>query len=113
MKFIAFTLLLATFVAANPGPAADPAPAAVAQPEPIQAEAAVVGRAADPEPVPEINAPLLSRDPKKGKGGGGGGDDESSGGNGTEDAAGMLTPSRALQLGAVGLGIMEIVRLWG
>jgi hypothetical protein len=108
MKFLAVTVLLATFVAANPAPAADPAPVAVAQPEPIQAEAAIAGRAANPEPVPEINAPVLARDPKKGKSGGGGGN-----GNDTEDAAGMLTPSRALQLGAVGLGVMELVRLWG
>jgi len=106
MKFLAVTVLLVAFVAANP------APAAVAQPEPIQAEAAIAGRAANPEPVPEINAPLLSRDPKKSKGGGGGGGDENNG-NGTEDAAGILTPSRALQLGAVGLGVMELVRLWG
>lgn len=107
MKFLAVTVLLATFVAANPAPAADPAPA-VAQPESIQAEAAIAGRAANPEPILDVDAALLSRDPKKGKTGGGGG----GGGNDT-DAAGMLTPSRALQLGALGLGVMELVRLWG
>jgi hypothetical protein len=108
MKFLILTTLLATFVAANPAPApaADPAPAAVAQPE-----AAVIERAADPEPVPEIPAPILARDPKKGKGGGGGGDEDE--GNNTDSAGVLLSPSRALQLGAVGLGVIEVVRLWG
>jgi hypothetical protein len=33
--------------------------------------------------------------------------------NNTDNAAGVITPSRALELGALGLGVLEVVRLWG
>lgn len=122
MKFAAVTLLFATLALANPAPAAQPEAAAVpapaAQPEaqPVeintraQLEEALSPRVAAPEP--EIDAPaagirLDARDPKKSK------PKTGSGGNDTQDAAGIVSPSRALQLGALGLGIMEIVRLWG
>jgi hypothetical protein len=96
MKFAATsTLLFATLVLASPAPAAQPE-AAVAQP------IAVAPREAAPAPV----AVLEQRAPKKPKGGSGG--DK----NTTSAAADMMTPSRALQLGALGLGAMQVVRLW-
>jgi hypothetical protein len=110
MKFFAVTLVLASVALANPAPVAAPeaaaAPAAVAQPQPqpMSVGEAVAPRDAEPAQFPQLEA----RVPKKGKGG------KSGGGNSTDEgAAGMLTPSRALQLGAVGLGVMEVVRLWG
>ena len=94
MKFATATAILFAAVAlASPAPVAQPEAdvAAVAQPVEILAE----------------RAPILEdRATKKPKGG-------SSGGNNSENAADMLTASRVLQLGAVGLGVMEIVRLWG
>ncbi|KAF2878000.1 hypothetical protein BDV95DRAFT_8167 [Massariosphaeria phaeospora] len=114
MKFFAATLLLATAALATPAPVADAAPAA--QPNQIESLAqlseALAARDAA-HVVPEIVARtagirLDSRKSGKGGKGGKGGD-----GNSTEDsAAGMLSPSHALELGALGLGIMEVVRLW-
>lgn len=119
----ATTLLFATLALANPAPVAQPeaeaGPARAAQPkfEPIKVESrdqlreALAPRVA--EPVPEINARaagirLDSRDPKKGK-------PKTGSGNNTDsnNTAGMISPSRVLELGALGLGVMEIVRLWG
>ncbi|KAF2272162.1 uncharacterized protein EI97DRAFT_437153 [Westerdykella ornata] len=101
MKHFAITLVLATLALASPAPIAEPeaAPAAapVAQPEAqrITPEAAIV---------------LEPRVPKKKKGHGGGSEE----GNGTDSsAASMFSASRAVQLGAVGLGVVEVVRLWG
>jgi hypothetical protein len=92
MKFAAATtILFATLALASPAPAAQPA--AVAQP------VAVAPREAAPAPV------LEARVPKK-KGGSG------SSGNNTSAASDMMTPSRVLQLGALGLGAMQVVRLW-
>jgi len=93
MKFAAVsTLLFATLALASP--AAQPQPeaaATVAQPLEIAAR--------DP-------APVLEARKKKPSG--------SSGNNNTNStgAADMLAPSRALQLGALGLGVMQITKLW-
>lgn len=95
MKFAAATtLLFATLALAGPAPAAQPAAAAV----PALAPA--------PEPVEARDAILITRDPKKSK-------PKSSSGNSTNNAVGMLAPSRALELGVLGLGVLEVVRLWG
>ncbi|KAH7081631.1 hypothetical protein BKA63DRAFT_504206 [Paraphoma chrysanthemicola] len=89
MKFAAATTaLFATLALASPAPAAQP-DAAVAVAEPLLVERA-------PHPVLEAR--------KKSKPKGGSGNDTS--------AAVALSPSLALQLGAVGLGVMEVVRLW-
>lgn len=97
MKFAAATtLFFATLALASPAPAAQP-DASVAQP------IAVAAREAAPAPV-EI---LEQRTPKKPKGGSGGNNNTN-----TSAAADMMTPSRALQLGALGLGAMQVVRLW-
>ncbi|KAF2195807.1 hypothetical protein K469DRAFT_682061 [Zopfia rhizophila CBS 207.26] len=108
MKFAAVTLLLATLALANPAPAAQPE-VAVAQPETrAEFDAALAARNAAPEveaPKFEQRAPEPKKKPKSG------GDSSS---NDTEEgAAGMMSPSRVLELGALGLGIMEVVRLWG
>ncbi|OAL01181.1 hypothetical protein IQ06DRAFT_293292 [Phaeosphaeriaceae sp. SRC1lsM3a] len=93
MKFAAATtVLFATLSLASPAPAAQPAE--VAQP------LAVAPREAAPAPY------LEARVPKKPKTGSGGNK------NTTDSAAIMMTPSRALQLGALGLGAMQVVRLW-
>ncbi|KAF2730896.1 hypothetical protein EJ04DRAFT_514958 [Polyplosphaeria fusca] len=105
MKFAAITLVLATLALANPAPAAD------AQIEtPAQFEEALAAR--DPSPAaPEIVAraagiQLAPRSPKKPKVSNGNNK------NNTDSAAGTLSPSKALGLGALGLGVMEVVRLW-
>lgn len=106
MKIAGVTLLFASLAFANPAPAAQPAaaavPAPVAQPEaqPVPLNEALIARIA--EPAPEV----VARAGKKPK-------SSSNNGNSTTDAAGMLTPSRALQLGALGVGVIEVVRLWG
>ncbi|KAI4945073.1 hypothetical protein J4E91_008050 [Alternaria rosae] len=65
---------------------------------------------ASPAPVanPDALEERASSGGKGGKGGKGG-----SGGNNTENAASdMLSPSRVLQITALSLGVVEIVRLW-
>ena len=107
MKFSAVTTILFTTLAI-----ASPAPAPIAQPE----AAAVVdspNTVREAAPVPEgiLTADIIeieARAPKKGSGSKGG----SSGGNNT-NAAITITPSRALELAALSLGVMEVVRLWG
>lgn len=110
MKFAAVTLFLAALALANPAPVAEPE--AVAEPVQIDSRAALdevlAARVASPQlDARDAGLRLAPREPKKSKTKTGGG------GNDTEDAAISLTPSRALQLGALGLGVMEVVRLWG
>jgi hypothetical protein len=96
MKVAAATsLLFATLALASPAP--------VAQPD---ANAAAVV-AALPHEFVARNMPVLEERAKKPKGGSGNNNDSNSTG-----AADMISPSRALQLGALSLGVMEIVRLW-
>lgn len=83
------TLLFATVALATPASAAQP-------------EAAAVAPLAQPVAA---RAPVLEERAKKPKGGSG------SSGNDTS-AAITNAPARALQLGALGLGVMEVVRLW-
>jgi len=113
MKFALVTLLLASVTLASPAPVAEPG--AEARPAPIesvaQLDGALAARHAEPV-VPEIVARtagirLDSRDPKKSK-------PKGNNGNSTSNSSAIsITPSRALELGALGLGIMEVVRLWG
>jgi hypothetical protein len=104
MKFAALTLLLATLALANPAPIAEPL--AVAQPEAVVAQPefeALALRVAEPEvDASKADIQLEARKSKP----------KGSSGNST-NAAIALTPSRALELGALGLGVLEIVRLWG
>lgn len=90
----ATTLLFATLALASPAPVARPEAnvAVVAQPIAVEAR--------DPAPM------LVERSPKKPK-------TPSNGNNTNSSAADMMSPSRALQLGALGLGVMEVARLWG
>jgi hypothetical protein len=81
------TLIFSTLALASPAPAAQPYAAAVAQP------LAVAPR--DPAPILEAR-----KKPKVGNSGN------------TTAAAYMLSPSRALQLGALGVGVVQIIRLW-
>jgi hypothetical protein len=88
MKFAAIsTLLFATLALASPAPAAQPN-TMVAQPL---------------EVIPRDAAHVLEARKKKPKGGSG---------NSTNSTATAMTPSRALQIGALSVGVMEIVRLW-
>lgn len=116
MKFAIISLLTPLALAA-----AHPAPAPEAVIEPITAAAP----AAQPDAI-DLRDPnhektavalqaryagivLESRDPAVGKGGKGRG----GGGNSTDtNAAITIAPARALQVGALGLGVMEIVRFW-
>jgi len=83
------TICLATLAIATPAPAAQPDANAAAVAQPIE--------------VLEARDPM----PKKSKPKGG------SGNNGNDtNAATTISPSLALQLGALGVGVMEVVRLW-
>jgi hypothetical protein len=90
----AISLLFATLALASPAPVAQPEANAVAVAQPIAVEAR------DAAPL------LVERAPKKPK-------TPSNGNNTNSGAADMITPSRALQLSALGLGVMEVARLWG
>lgn len=91
------TLLFATLALANPAP--------IAQPE---ADAAPVAQplveTRDPEVLHSVQLDARGKKPKTGSGSGSGND---------TSAADIITPSRALQLGALGFGVIEVVRLWG
>jgi hypothetical protein len=93
MKFAAVsTLLFATLALASPAPAAQP-------------NAAALEAGAQPFDFVARTLPVLEARKKKPKG--------SSGNNSnTTGAADMISPSRALQLGALSVGVLEIVRLW-
>jgi hypothetical protein len=85
----ATTLLFATLALASPAPA------------PAAANAAAVAQPF--EVTPRDAAPMLEARKKKPKGGSS---------NSSNSTATMMSPSRALQLGALSLGVMEVVRLW-
>jgi hypothetical protein len=87
-------ILFTTLTIASPAPTAQPT--AALTPLEIDARTAVH---------------LVDRMPKTKK-------PKSSGGNSTNEteesaASGMLAPSRVLELGALGFGVLEVVRLWG
>ncbi|KAF2124168.1 hypothetical protein P153DRAFT_371045 [Dothidotthia symphoricarpi CBS 119687] len=95
MKFAAATtLLFATLALASPAPIAQPE--ALAQPIEVKTNTNM---------APEIDARTLEarKKPKIPK---------TSDGNSTSSAIVSMTPSRAVQLGALGLGVVEAVRLW-
>jgi hypothetical protein len=96
------SLLFATLALANPAAVGNPRiPGSLARPEVREAAPApadIVARTA--------GIVLDSRSPKKGS-------SSSGSSNKTEDsAAETVTVSRGLQLGALGLGVLEVVRLW-
>jgi hypothetical protein len=96
MKFAAATatLLFASLSLATPAPAAGPL-----APETVKDfRHALFGRAA---------AAIPHLDTRKVKGGSG-----SKGGNSTTSAAVAVSPSNAIMISALGVGAMEIVRLW-
>jgi hypothetical protein len=94
MKFSTLTpLLFASLALASPAPAAQP-----------NAEGAV---AALPHEFVARTMPILDTRAKKPKGG-----SNNNNNTNTTGAADMISPSRALQLGALGVGVLEIVRLW-
>ena len=121
----ATTLLFATLALASPAPLARPEPAPVAQLMEVesrdQPSANLVARISSL--IPEIYARASS-----GSGGSGGGKSSSSSssssksskpkapkggsGNNTESAAISVTPSQALQLGAIGLVVAEVAIQW-
>jgi hypothetical protein len=109
MKLAAVALLLASIAIASPAPIAEPIaePIAIAQPEAVVAQPefeALAARVA--EPNVDASKAGIQLDARKSK-------PKSSNGNNTDSAAITLTPSRALELGALSLGVLEIVRLWG
>ncbi|KAF2676301.1 hypothetical protein K458DRAFT_397034 [Lentithecium fluviatile CBS 122367] len=101
MHFVAATtLLFATLALATPAPVAQPEADAASALAPLAPNLAA--RAA--------GIHLDARDPKKSKPKGSSGSNS----NDTEESAAlMIAPSRVLELGALGLGVVEIVRLWG
>ncbi|OAL51826.1 hypothetical protein IQ07DRAFT_598631 [Pyrenochaeta sp. DS3sAY3a] len=103
MRFAAATtLLFATLALANPAPIARPeADGSQLIETRSQLHNALAAR--DAEALHNIQLEARAKKPKPGSG---------SSGNDT-GAADMISPSRALQLGALGLGVIEVVRLWG
>ncbi|KAH9861798.1 hypothetical protein J1614_011551 [Plenodomus biglobosus] len=98
MRFAAATtLLFATLALASPAPIAQPE-AEVAQPLDVIARDAAF--------IESIQLKARASKPKSGSGSSGGSDTNTS-------AAITLTPNRVLQAGALGLGVIEMVRLWG
>jgi len=112
MKFTAATtLLLATVALASPAPVANPDAVAETQLIGSRAQFREALAARDTLVMPEVQLEerASSSGGKGGKGGKGSG-----GKNNTESAASdMLSPSRVLQVTALGLGVVEVVRLWG
>lgn len=90
------SLSLATLTLANP--VANPQPTAALSPASLAPE--VDARAA---------SIILDRSPKVKKPKGSSNKNDT---NDTEASGAMLAPSRVLELGALGLGVMEVVRLW-
>lgn len=95
MKVVAAsTFILASLALANPAPVAQPESdvAAVAQPKFIAAR--------EPNALERPHLDIRAKKPKTGS-------------SNSSSAADTLTVSRALQLGAIGLGAIEVVRLCG
>lgn len=94
MKFIAITTFCAALALATPAPVTGPA-----VPETVpEFRGALIARAA-------AAIPQLEQRASKPKG--------SSGGSGnSSSAAASVSPSGALMVSALGLGVMEVVRLW-
>jgi hypothetical protein len=109
MKFsAATTLLLTTLALASPAPVAKPD--AVAEPISIESRTQLGKTLAARNAIAMPDIQLAERATTGGKGGKGG---SGGSGNSTESAASdMLSPSRVLQATALGLGVVEVVRLW-
>ncbi|USP75185.1 hypothetical protein yc1106_02459 [Curvularia clavata] len=103
MKFgVLPVLLLAALVHANPAPASNSK--AIRGPNAVDDVAECHDLFTTPDPHVIARA-LKKKKKKKGSG---------SSANLTDSAAvGFVTPSRALQASALGVGVIEIVRLWG
>lgn len=104
MKIAAVTLLLATLTMASPAPIAEPM--AVEQPEAVVAQPkfeALAARIAESEV--DASKAGIQLEARKSK--------PKVGNNGNNTSAAIaLTPNRALELSALGLGFLEVVRLW-
>ena len=59
-----------------------------------------------------LTAPEIQLEERASSGGKGGKGGKGSGGNSSSAASDMLSPSRVLQVAALGLGVVEVVRLW-
>jgi hypothetical protein len=97
----ATTLLFAALALASPTSVAQPK----AQPKSVETRAQFHNALLSRDAAAAQFAQLDTRKVKGGKGG--------SGNNTESDASDMFTPSRALQLGALGLGVIQVARLWG
>lgn len=107
MKFAAATsLLFATLALASPAPLANPEPATIESREQLHNALSARNVLTVPDIQLEERASSGGKGGKGGKGGGGSG-------NSTSAASDMLSPNRVLQVAALGLGAVEVVRLWG
>ncbi|KAF1963718.1 hypothetical protein CC80DRAFT_487048 [Byssothecium circinans] len=94
MKFAAATtLLFATLALANPAPVAQPEAEAIVPSLASEVDARAAGLRLE-ERKSKPKAPKNSNN------------------SNDTSAAGTFLPNRALELGAIGLGVVEIVRLW-
>lgn len=90
------TLCFATLALSSPAPAAQPGVEAVAVAQTKFLEAR------DADAIQNIQLNARAKKPKPG-----------SNSNDTSSAGNVLTPSLVFQAGAFGLGVIEVVRLWG
>ncbi|KAI8938897.1 hypothetical protein NX059_004754 [Plenodomus lindquistii] len=90
------TFLFATLACACPAPVAQPDSNDVAEPISVVARDAAI--------IESIQLEARAKKPKPAS---------NSNDTNTTSAAIALTPSRILQAGALGLGVIEVVRLWG
>jgi hypothetical protein len=97
----ATTVLFATLALASPTSVAQPK----AQHKSVETRAQIHNALLSRDAAAAQFAQLDIRKVKGGKGG--------SGNNTESEASDMFTPSRALQLGALGLGVMQVARMWG
>ena len=102
------TLLFATLALANPAPVAQPDTAAAPLAAPLietreQFRNALAAR--DAEAISKIQLEARKKKPKP--------SNNKNKTNTSSAASDLMGPSRALQLSAMGLGVMEVVRLWG
>jgi hypothetical protein len=112
MKFTAATcLLLSTLALASPAPVAKSD--AEAEPVLIESRAPIRNAVAAREAIALPAIELEERSTSGGKGSKGGKGSGSKGNNTENAASDMLSPSRVLQVTALGLGVIEVVTLWG
>ncbi|CAI6335398.1 unnamed protein product [Periconia digitata] len=99
------TLLFATLVLANPAP--------ITNPEASQIQKADVPVLARDFSAHEVRKVSSAAGAAAGAAGRAGGAAANKANNTLDNAAGAFLPNRALEWGVLGLGVVEIVRLWG